>query len=367
MMRIRARNLGMKFGTLPTGRKNAITDIPGVMVGHSTLIKDPDKSGSISRMVRTGVSIIFPHKDITSNPVYAGVHTINGNGEVTGVHWIDESGLLTSPIGLTNTHSVGTVRDSIISFFRGASDNSGTFMLPVVGETYDGFLNDINGQHIRTEHVYQAIESASSNEVREGNIGGGTGMIAYEFKAGIGTSSRKIDLYGKEYTVGVLVQANYGKRHHLNVNGIQLGELMPVSKIPGKFNEDDGKLQDSKSGSIIVVIGTDVPLLPDQCKRLAKRAAFGLGRIGSIGENSSGDFSIAFSTGNIINTDTVSPFSVTTILPDDMSHLFNAVTEAVPEAVINSMCAAETMTGNAGRTIYKMPVDIVSDLFRNNQ
>jgi len=364
-MRKRARDIGITIGRLRTGRNNAITDIPGVMVGHSTIIKGESVKGRISGIVRTGVTIVYPHRNIFEVPVFAGTYFLNGNGEMTGVAWVEESGLLTTPIGLTNTHSVGIVRDSIICYAKEVLGLRKEWMLPVVAETWDGWLNDIDGMHVKKEDVYHALESASGGPVKEGNVGGGTGMVCYEFKGGIGTSSRIINIGGDSYTVGVLVQANYGKRRQLLINGVPVGQKIPTTEIPGK--SDMNKDEYCGGSSIIIIIGTDLPLLPSQCKRLARRASLGLARMGSIGENSSGDLFIAFSTGNKLSTELLKKkvFSVCTVSADDLTPAFEAVVEATQEAILNSLCAAETMRGILGRIIYALPLERLSNIMKS--
>ena len=261
------------IGGFPCGENNAVTDVEGVRVGHSTVIKDG--AGPVEGIARTGVTVVLPAEDIVENAMYAGVFSLNGNGELSGCHWIEESGLLTTPIALTNTHSLGVVRDAMIDYYarRQKTDGSSYWMLPVVGETWDGWLSDINGMHVRPEHLCAALDSAASGPVAEGCVGGGTGMILHEFKGGIGTSSRVLpeDLGG--YTVGVLIQGNYGKREDLLINGAPVGRHIPTSRIPGK--EQAPQPMPKEDGSIIIVVATDAPLTPDQCKRLARRAGLG--------------------------------------------------------------------------------------------
>ena len=271
----RARDLGIEIGRLPSGPANAITDVPGLAVGHTTLIEGED--------VRTGVTVVVP----PPTPLFAGSHTINGNGELTGLEWIRDSGTLTTPIGLTNTHSVGVVRDALIA---AAQPGEWDWSLPVVGETWDGFLNDINGFHVRPEHVSAALEAAHDGPVEEGSVGGGTGMVCHGFKGGIGTASRVVE---DGWMVGVLVQANHGRRWRLRVNGVPVGERIGPDVVPlPESGAGEG------AGSIIVLIATDAPLLPGQCERVARRAGFGIARTGGMGERSSGDFALCFATGN---------------------------------------------------------------------
>ena len=283
-----------RIGGFPCGEYNAVTDVKGVRVGHSTVIKDG--AGPVEGIARTGVTVVLPAGDIVENAMYAGVFSLNGNGELSGCHWIEESGLLTTPIALTNTHSLGIVRDAMIDYYarRQQTDGSSYWMLPVVGETWDGWLSDINGMHVRPEHLCAALDSAASGPVAEGCVGGGTGMILHEFKGGIGTSSRVLPEELGGYTVGVLIQGNYGKREDLLINGVPVGRHIPTSRIPGK--EQALQPTPKEDGSIIIVVATDAPLTPDQCKRLARRAGLGLGRTGGLAFDGSGDIFIAFST-----------------------------------------------------------------------
>ena len=263
----------------PCGEYNAVTDVKGVRVGHSTVIKDG--AGPVQGIARTGVTVVLPAGDIVENAMYAGVFSLNGNGELSGCHWIEESGLLTTPIALTNTHSLGIVRDAMIDYYARLrkTDGSSYWMLPVVGETWDGWLSDINGMHVRPEHLCAALDSAASGPVAEGCVGGGTGMILHEFKGGIGTSSRVLPEELGGYTVGVLIQGNYGKREDLLINGVPVGRHIPTSRIPGK--EQALQPTPKEDGSIIIVVATDAPLTPDQCKRLARRAGSASGAPGA--------------------------------------------------------------------------------------
>ncbi len=350
--RVRARDLGLTVGRLAPGPLNAITDVGGVRVGHTTLVEGD--------AVRTGVTVIFPHDgDPGTDPVFAGCHRLNGNGELTGLEWVRESGLLTTPIGLTNTHSVGVVRDALIAaaIEQGAVDDD-AWSLPVVGETWDGVLNDINGFHVKAEHVFQAIAAASSGRVAEGNVGGGTGMICHEFKGGIGTASRRLSYSDGGYTVGALVQANYGDRERFRVDGIAVGEEIGPDRIPVV---DEGRLQES--GSIIIVVATDAPLLPHQCDRLAQRAGLGVARAGGSGANSSGDIFIAFATGNRgLHGGGTHP--VTMLGNDSITPLFWATIEAAEEAIVNAVVAAETMVGKNGATAHGLDTDQLVDVMR---
>mgnify|MGYP000105990962 FL=1 len=353
----RARDLGVPFDGNP-GQFNAITDVKGVEVGLTTLI-----SGEGDKAVRTGVTAILPQGKSFSGRLFAAWHTLNGNGEMTGTTWIEESGGLGSPILITNTHSVGIVRDAVIEWgakkFPGGG-YSGDFSLPVVAETWDGFLNDINGFHVKKEHVFAALDSAKTGPVAEGNVGGGTGMASHGFKAGTGTASRTLDARFGGYMVGVLVQANYGGRPLFTVAGVPVGrEITDLQmKFPQGAVASMTKKSDEGAGSIIVVLATDAPLLPHQLKRLAHRISIGIGRVGGRGENSSGDIFIAFSTANVVEFAKNEGVATVQMLPNDrINQLFVATVQATEEAIINAMVAAETMTGYKGGTIYALPHD----------
>ena len=356
---MRARDLGIVIGTLESGPNNAITDVPGVSVGHTTLIAGEGPLRTGQGPIRTGVTVIQPHEgNIWEEPLFAGCHRLNGNGEMTGLEWLRESGTLTSPIALTNTHSVGVVRDALVAdaIAHHAPDDS-FWALPVVAETYDGCLNDINGLHIKPEYVMQALAAASVGPVKEGSVGGGTGMICHDFKGGIGTASRVISAESGGYTVGVLVQANYGSRERLRINGVPVGLAIPFSEIPKPDEPSQGR------GSIIAVVATNAPLIPTQCDRLAQRVGLGVSRTGGMGEHSSGDIFIAFSTGNRglptsqeSNTGLLT-VPLTMLTNAYISNLFEAVLEATEEAIVNALVAAETMTGRDGNTAYKLPLD----------
>lgn len=337
----RARDLGIVVGHGTPGPENAITDVPGVRVGYSTLIVGDD--------VRTGVTVILPFQG--QEALFAGFHRLNGNGEMTGIHYIQEMGLLTSPVAITNTHSVGTVHEALVAYsVRTGQESQGfaAWALPVVAETWDGRLNDINGFHVRQEHVDHAIAAAHAGAIEEGNVGGGTGMICHGFKGGTGTASRRAG----SYTVGVLVQANHGQRRRLQIDGIPVGEALPPSLVPLPVPQTSGE------GSIIVVVATNAPLLPFQCRRLAQRAALGIGRTGGLGADSSGDLILAFAAGNRVNPDTASPTVPVEMLQNArMDALFEAVVEATEEAIVNALVAAETMTGKGGVTAYALPRD----------
>jgi D-aminopeptidase len=355
MTRQRLRDLGLSIGIIPTGPANTISDVAGVSVGHSTIVRDEP------RVARTGVTIINPRPvERLDQLCYGAIHSFNGNGEMTGSHWLAESGLVSGPIGITNTHQVGLVRDTLV-----AADPDAKWCLPIVGETYDGFLNDINAFHITEADVWRAIEAANaagaagSATVAEGNVGGGTGMICHGFKGGIGTSSRVVDTPSGTFTVGALVQANYGLRHLLRLDGCPVGQTLDAEAVPLPAEANA-----PETGSIIVVIATDAPLLADQCRRLAQRATVGLARVGSTGGNGSGDIFLAFATGNAVHVDADDLVAVQTLPAEHMSALFNAAAEAVEESIWNAMCAAETTTGFRGRTVHAVPLDRLVDAVR---
>ena len=356
---MRARDLGIVIGQLPSGPLNAITDVPGVRVGHTTLISGDGPLVVGKGPIRTGVTVILPHDgDPGREPVFAGSHTLNGNGEMTGLEWVRESGMLTTPIGLTNTHSVGVVRDALV-----AASLAGLWSLPVVAETWDGYLNDVNGQHVRPEHVFTALDAAAGGPVAEGNVGGGTGMKAFGFKAGIGTASRRVTAAGDDFTVGVLVQANHGRRSRLAIDGVPVGSEIPHSEVPGPATPT------TEGGSIIGIVATDAPLLPHQCRRLAQRAALGVGRGGGGGENSSGDIFLAFATGNRAlraedDGDAPRTYDLRMLNDDHIDDLYWAAIEATEEAIVNSLVAAETMTGRDGITFQAIPHDRLVDVMR---
>ena len=335
---MRARELGIEIGELPPGPLNAITDVAGVSVGHTTIVSGDD--------VRTGVTVVVP--DALPSP--AAPFRLNGNGEMTGLEWVRESGLLTTPVGITNTFSVGVVRDAIVeSQVRISRDR---WHLPVVAETWDGLLNDIAGMHVQREHVFAALDAADGGGVEEGNVGGGTGMICHGFKGGIGTSSRVAD----SYTVGVVVQANHGARRRLQIDGVPVGRELGPERVPLPPGEDDG------AGSIIVLVATDAPLLPDQCERLAVRAALGIGRTGGAGEDSSGDLILAFATGNGALAEE-EPTTLKRLPGEQLNALFYAVIEATEEAIVNALLAAETMTGRSG-TVHGLDPDLLGEVMR---
>src|SRR5262245_58701377 len=354
---------------MPTGRHNAITDVAGVRVGHTTLISGDGPLRVGEGPVRTGVTIIQPHEgDVGLEPVFAGYHVFNGNGEMTGLLWVKESGLLTTTIAITNTHSVGVVRDAIIAYeIRTTRRPAIYFSLPVVAETYDGWLNDINGMHVKPEHVWAALDAAADGPVAEGCVGGGTGMICHEFKGGIGTSSRVLSEDDGGWTVGVLVQANYGSRRHLRIDGLPIGDVIPCSEIPGTREERQRVERGSPAdGSIIIIVATDAPLLPHQCDRLAQRATVGLARVGGCGDNGSGDLFLAFSTANrgLAPRGTHRTIDVQMLAGDAISDVFHAVADATHEAIVNALCMATTMVGVNGRTSYAIPLDRLQEVMR---
>lgn len=358
----RARDLGVPFdGT--SGPLNAITDVAGVTVGHTTLISGEGRLQIGKGPVRTGVTAVMPRgKDSMNNPVFAGWWSLNGNGEMTGTTWVEESGFLEGPVMITNTHSVGVVRDAVIQWRvqHGQPDPTGYWWsLPVVAETWDGWLNDINGFHVKPEHAWHAIDSAHGGAVEEGNVGGGTGMICNGFKGGIGTSSRKVDTKLGAFTVGVLVQCNYGSRKNLRIAGVPVGLEIPENDAyaTSSFAQED-------RGSIIVVVATDAPLVSHQLKRLARRVSLGLGRNGSVSGNGSGDIFIAFSTANsgAAKPDTLAQL---TMLPNDqLNPVFSATVEATEEAIVNAMMAAETMTGIEDHRVVALPHDKLREVLR---
>lgn len=348
MPRQRLRDLGIAIGDLPTGLHNAITDVPGIWVGHTTLHYDEP------RIARTGVTVIVPREgEVYRDQCYAGYYSFNGNGEMTGMHWLEESGMLGGPIAITNTHQVGLVRDALVEYEINRHPES-AWLLPVVAETYDGWLNDINAFHLTKAHLFAALAAARSGPVAEGNVGGGTGMICHAFKGGIGTSSRLVAVPSATYTVGALVQANYGARQHLRIDGVSVGRLIPPEEVPTPWQ------QPPTGGSIIIIVATDAPLLPFQCKRLARRATVGLGRVGGNGHNSSGDIFLAFATGNHLPVDAKQPVAVQMLPNDQMDRLFAAVADSVEEAILNALTAATTMTGQQGRVAHALPLDRVA-------
>ena len=357
---VRARDLGIPFDGTP-GPLNAITDVAGVTVGHETIIKDLPNN----RAVRTGVTAILPRgRESHDHPVFAGWFTLNGNGEMTGTTWVEESGFLEGPVMLTNTHSIGAVHQATIEWrvAQGGPDASGYFWsLPVVAETWDGYLNDVNGFHVKHEHAHAALGLATGGPVAEGSVGGGTGMNCHEFKCGIGTSSRIARTDDGVYTIGILVQANYGRRDTLRVAGVPVGKYLRDHRV---FSEDD-EMPDG-TGSIIIVAATDAPLMPHQLKRMAKRAALGLARAGGIASNGSGDIFIAFSTANTNADQAAKSVSVTMLANEDMDPLFLATVEATEEAIINALVAGRDMTGDRGHSVKGIDHDELIEVLREH-
>ena len=372
-MSVRSRDLGIVIGEGRPGERNAITDVVGVRVGHTTIIRGDGPLVVGEGPVRTGVTVIVPHDgNVWSEPVFAGSHTLNGNGELTGLEWIREAGLLNGAIGLTNTHSVGIVRDALVhAATRAGLDGARNWALPVAGETWDGRLNDIDGQHVRFEHVDAALAAAADGPVAEGNVGGGTGMICHEFKGGIGTASRVVPKDAGGWTVGVLVQANYGRRGLLRIDGVPVGQAIPVSEVPSPHEHARRGLGDppAGAGSIIGIVATDAPLLPGQCARVAQRAGLGVARTGGLGMPSSGDIFLAFATGNrglqaAEDATSRAPLNLRALPDPALDVLFEATVEATEEAIANALVAAETMTGRDGHTAYRLPHDRLVEVMR---
>jgi D-aminopeptidase len=371
MARARLRDLGIAIGRLPPGPLNAITDVPGVRVGMVTLVEDDPF------VLRTGVTAIVPQEgEIWRRNLFAATHVLNGNGEMTGRAWIDEFGLLCGPIAFTGTFSVGAVHEGMVAAEM-ALDTGADFKIPVVAETYDGWLSDSMRFAIRPEHLLAALRGATGGPVAEGSVGGGTGMISHEFKAGTGTSSRMVEAAGEAFLLGVLVQANYGSRRTLRLDGVPVGREIPTSASPASEEPDEaaGEAVPSpfavrpKDGSILVALATDAPLLPHQLKRLAQRAGLGIGRTGGFGYPSSGDIFIAFATGNDLgratHRDTATILSGLRMLPDmALAPLFEATVEAVEEAIWNALCAADAMTGQQGRVCRALPLDRLPEILR---
>lgn len=350
----RARDLGIPFDGTP-GRWNAITDVAGVEVGHTTLIQGSGKLVVGQGPVRTGVTVILPRGKDSGDPVFAGWFSLNGNGEMTGTTWVEESGFLEGPVAITNTHSVGVVRDAVIAWQLRRGFLHQAFALPVVAETYDGYLNDINGFHVKPNHVFEALETAASGPVAEGNVGGGTGMNCFEFKGGIGTASRRLET---GYTVGVLVQANFGRRHELRIAGVPVGRYLDCEKWPPCWSRPP------REGSIIIVIATDAPLLPHQLKRLARRASLGLARTGGISGNGSGDIFLAFSTANPGAAKRSGEARLVMPANAELNPIFEAVIDGTEESILNAMVAADTMVGRDENRSIALPHEEVRRLMR---
>jgi D-aminopeptidase len=339
MGRRRLRDLGIEIGDWPPGPLNALTDVPGVRVGHATIVADSP------RVARTGVTVVVP-----PSRVFAGYESFNGNGEMTGLLWVAESGMLTTPVGITNTQDVGLVRDAISSYLYEADPNA-RFFLPVAAETYDGWLSDIRACHVTTRHVAEALGSAAAGPIAEGNVGGGTGMICHEFKGGIGTASRVVATRSGAYTVAALVQANYGHRRLLRVDGVPVGREIDHARVPSAWGGPR-----HGGGSIIGILATDAPLLPGQCTRLSKRGTVGLARVGGVGHNGSGDIFLAFATGNALPAEARGERDVRMLPNEHMDALFEGAAEAVEEAILNALTAAETMTGFEGHVAPAIPL-----------
>ena len=373
---MRAPDLGIRIGLLEPGPLDAITDVPGVRVGHTTLIEGAAGGSTVGAgPVRTGITVVVPHAgDLFGEAVFAGTHRLNGNGELTGLEWIREAGLLAGPIAITNTYSVGVVRDAIVAAAtRAAGAAESAWSLPVVGETWDGWLNDIDGQHVTPEHLDAALAAATDGPVEEGNVGGGTGMICHRFKGGIGTASRRLAAGEGGFTVGALVQANYGRRERLAIDGVPVGREIGFDEVPSDREELAESPSDADAGSIIVVLATDAPLLPHQCERLAQRAGLGVARTGGAGEHSSGDLFIAFATGNrgLVAEDRSAgrPFTHQLLALDDawISGLFWAAIESTEEAIVNALVAADTMSGWGGHTAYALPHDRLLEVWQRHR
>jgi D-aminopeptidase len=368
---MRTRDLGIEIGTLPPGPYNAITDVPGVRVGHTTLVEGSGRHVRGRGPVRTGVTVVVPHDgNVWTEPLFAGFHRLNGNGEMTGVHWVEEAGMLLSPIGLTNTHSVGAVRDALVALeVEELPEGTEAWALSVVAVTLEGVLNDIDGFHVQAVHAHEAYRNAAGGTVAEGNVGGGTGMICHDFKGGIGTSSRVVPERAGGFTVGVLVQANHGRRERFTVDGVPVGrevgaDVVPLPRVPPSWEPG--------AGSIIAVVATDAPLLPVQCRRLAQRASFGVARTGGVGGNSSGDLFLAFATGNRgipashLGDEPPLTTQVRTLANSYITELFEAVVEATEEAIVNAVVAAETMTGIDGATAHALQPSTLASVMRRH-
>jgi len=360
----RARDIGISFFGDP-GKLNAITDVKGVEVGHATIISGKGKNVVGKGPVRTGVTAIFPRGKKFS-PVYANWYSLNGNGEMTGTTWVTESGFLETPIMITNTNSVGVVRDAVLKWFvdhNWYGNEEWWYTYPVVAETYDGFLNDIYGFHVKEEHVLEAIRDAKPGPVAEGNVGGGTGMLTLGFKGGIGTSSRVIKINGEKFVVGVLVQSNFGSKKNLTISGVPVG-LELADTLNRIYNAPPSNRRKEGDGSIIVIVATDAPLLPHQLKRIAHRVPIGIGNVGGRGSNGSGDIFLAFSTANTNAFNRDRTTSVRTLSNDLITPLFEATVQAVEESIVNAMIAAETMDGIHGNTAYAIPHDRLIEILK---
>lgn len=360
----RARDIGIPFDGTP-GKNNAITDVAGVEVGYSTIISGQGKNVIGKGPVRTGVTAILP-RGKNNNPVYANWYTLNGNGEMTGTTWVTESGFLETPIMITNTNSVGVVRDAVLKWFVDKNwykKEDFWYTYPVVAETYDGFLNDIYGFHVKEENAWEALNTSTSGKIKEGNIGGGTGMMCLGFKGGTGTASRVVSINDKSYTLGALVQANFGSRQQLAIAGVPMFESLKDT-LKTEFKLPPQSYRQAGDGSIIVVVATDAPLLPHQLKRIAQRVSLGIGVVGGRGTNGSGDIFIAFSTANPNAFNRKDNTTVEQLSNDVMNPLFEATVQSVEEAIINAMCAAETMEGINGNKAYALPTKKVMQVLK---
>jgi D-aminopeptidase len=348
----RLRDIGIGIGSLPPGQANAISDVDGVSVGHCTVVADTP------RVLRTGVTVVHSRpRESRDDLCYGGSFAFNGNGEMTGTHWLAESGLMLGPIAITNTHQVGLTRDELVRHVIARRPET-EWCLPIVGETYDGHLNDIAAFGLEPEHVRRALSDADEpGPVAEGNVGGGTGMICHGFKGGIGTASRQVPVGAESFTVGALVQANYGERRDLRLDGRPVGERIDGDAVP--LPDDPAT---AGAGSIIVIVATDAPLIADQCQRLAKRATIGLARVGGAGANGSGDLFLAFSTHNRVSPKGQGLVAVESLGAEMLTPLFDGVAEAVEESIWNALVAAETMTGFEDRVVYAIPVDRLREL-----
>lgn len=372
---MRARDLGVVIGQGTPGPHNAITDVAGVRVGHATIVRGDGPLRVGEGPVRTGVTVIVPHDgNVWEEPVFAGFHRLNGNGELTGTHWVRESGMLRTVIGITNSHSVGVVRDALVAAeVAGRTPGRLFWSLPVVGETWDGMLNDVGGLHVKPEHVREALRAATDGPLPEGNVGGGTGMICHGFKGGSGTASRVVAAESGGFTVGVLVQANHGRRERLQIAGVPVGLIVDDRETPLPVAPEETARADDASpggGSIIVIVATDAPLLASQCTRLAQRAGLGVARIGGVGEHWSGDLFFAFSNANrgMPACDYAAPSPLTiplTMLSNTyIDGLFDAVVEATEEAIVNALLGAETMVGRDGVTAHRLDPDRLAAILR---